>query len=56
VAQDSGLIRGRRVSVIVGDRLRIAPKLLLPGRGGERVKNDTLCQNQLLPWREWIKA
>jgi hypothetical protein len=30
---------------------RIAPKVLLPVRGGEGRGKDTLCQNQLLPWQ-----
>jgi hypothetical protein len=36
--------------------IRIAPKVLLPWRGGEGWGNDTLCQNQLLPWLEWTKT
>jgi hypothetical protein len=34
--------------------LRIAPKVLLPGRGVKRVEKDTLRQKWLLPWAEWM--
>jgi hypothetical protein len=34
----------------------IAPKVLLPGMGGEGWGKDTLRQNQLLPWLEWTTA
>jgi len=33
---------------------RIAPKVLLPGRGVKRVEKDTLRQKWLLPWAEWM--
>jgi len=36
-------------------RRRIEPKVLLPCKGGGGAGNDTLCQNQLLPWLEWTK-
>ena len=34
---------------------RIAPKVLLPGRGGKAGQKDTLRQKSVLPWAEWIK-
>jgi hypothetical protein len=35
--------------------MRFAPKVLLPGSEVEEGVNDTLRQNQLLPWQEWTK-
>jgi len=46
---------GERRAPVLLLAARIAPKVLLPGGGGERGENDTLCQKQLLPWREWTK-
>jgi hypothetical protein len=34
---------------------RIAPKVLLPGRGFKIGGKDTLRQKWVLPWLEWIK-
>jgi hypothetical protein len=34
---------------------RIAPKVLLPGRGCKQGRKDTLRQKSVLPWAEWIR-